>query len=136
MNISVLLQIAPVVPARLVVLAVGVVISLLGTTELVATQQHRHTARNEQRQEEVLDLTVADRFNAQIGRRTFDPVVRTVLDFPPITVTLTIGQIVFTPEADQIVQGKAIMAGHEVDTALRPFAGAPIQILAAADPAG
>src|SRR5262249_46733822 len=40
-NIGVLVQPAPVVPADLVVLAVGVVVAVLGAQELVAAEHHR-----------------------------------------------------------------------------------------------
>ena len=46
-------------PARFVVLAVGVVVAALRAAEFVATEQHRHPARDQQCQQEILDLAAS-----------------------------------------------------------------------------
>jgi len=43
-DVTVALEAAPVVPARLVVLAVSIVVASLRATELVASQEHRYAA--------------------------------------------------------------------------------------------
>ena len=55
-DFSVLFQAVPVMPARFVVLAVSVVVTALGAAKFVSAEQHRHPARDEQSQQEVLDL--------------------------------------------------------------------------------
>src|SRR4030065_2315904 len=51
-NIPVLFQTAPVMPARFVVLAVGVVVAALRATKFVPAEQHRHAAREQKGQKE------------------------------------------------------------------------------------
>lgn len=54
----------------------------------------------------------------------------------PVPIILSIGFIVLGAIAHQIGQGKAIMTGDEIATAVRPFARLDIEVSAAADPAG
>ena len=59
----------PVEPARLVVLAVGVVIAVLGPADLVATEEHRHALGEEQGGEHVPFYAVAGTLDPhRIGR--------------------------------------------------------------------
>ena len=55
-NFPVLFQTAPVIPARFVVLAVGVIVAALRAAKFVPAEQHRHAARDQQGQKEILDL--------------------------------------------------------------------------------
>ena len=52
-QIGIVLAQFPVDPAYWVVLAIGIVIALLRPGELVATKDHRHTARHQQRGQQV-----------------------------------------------------------------------------------
>ena len=64
-----LVDVVPVVPGDLVVLAVGVVVAALGAAELVAAEQHRDALGQQQRGQEVASLAVAQRQDRP-GRRS------------------------------------------------------------------
>src|SRR5687767_9799603 len=49
----------PVEPTDLIVLAIGVVITVLGPRKLIAPNDHRNALRQHQRREEVADLAAA-----------------------------------------------------------------------------
>ena len=66
---------SPVKPTYVVVLTPGIVIPVLGSAELVTAKQHGYTARDQQRQEEVHDLTFSYSLDSGIRRLAFDPVV-------------------------------------------------------------
>src|ERR1700722_9583117 len=135
-NLRVLLQVTPVVPARCVILTIGVVVTTLRAAELVAALQHRHAPGNEERQQEVADLALTQRLDIRIPGRTLDTVVRTEIVVRAIPVLLAVGEVVFVGEAHEVVQREAVVTGDEVDTALRALAGLRIDILAAADTTG
>ena len=48
-DVLILFQVAPVIPAGFVILAIGVVITPLRASKFVTPQQHRHATRDEQR---------------------------------------------------------------------------------------
>ena len=56
----------PVEPARRIVLVVRVVVAALRAPDLVAREEHRHAARQQQNREEVLHLPRAQRLNGGI----------------------------------------------------------------------
>jgi uncharacterized membrane protein len=51
-----LFKMRPVKPTGFIVLAVGVVVAALRAAKFVSAEQHRHAARDQQGQQEVLDL--------------------------------------------------------------------------------
>src|SRR5207237_996400 len=81
-----MIDLGPVDPRDLVVLAVRVVVAFLGPAELVSHRQHRHALRKEKRGEQVSLLLRAElehrwlvgvTFNAAVPR----PVVRLAISF-------------------------------------------------------
>ena len=62
MQVPVPVEQAPVEPADLVVLAIGVVVAVLRAAHFVAHQQHRRAERGQQHDDEVLHLAAAQRF--------------------------------------------------------------------------
>src|SRR5208337_3352082 len=129
------LEIPPVVPTRLVVLAIRVVVAVLPAAAFIAAEQHRHPAGDEQREQEVLDLAPADRFDAWIGRVTFQAVIVAEILIDPVAATLAVGSIMLFTKAHQVVEREPVMTGHVVDAALRTLTGLRINIGAAADAA-
>src|SRR6185437_5445341 len=53
-----------------------------------------------------------------------------------VAVVLAIGPIVLVPEAHEVIEREAIVAGEEIDAALGALAGLRIDVGAAADAAG
>ena len=65
----------PVEPARIIILAVGIIIATLTTPHLVAHNKHGHTCRQYDCCEKVLHLPVAESLDFGIVRRTFEAAV-------------------------------------------------------------
>jgi len=74
-DVLVSFQTAPVVPARFVVLAVGVVVPVLGAPKFVSTKQHGHPARYQKSQQEVLDLPSPHSLDAGVRGLALNAVV-------------------------------------------------------------
>src|SRR5438067_12832902 len=66
-----LVAMLPVVPGRLVVLAVGVVVAPLRASDLVAAEQHRDTLRQEEGGHEIASLAVAQSPDRGVASRAF-----------------------------------------------------------------
>ena len=98
-------------------MAISVVVSLLGSPELIARHQHRYALGQHQRREHVFNLTISHFVNDGLVRGTFDTEVITEIVVVPVAVVFPVGQIVFVAVADQIVERKTIMGRDEVDTA-------------------
>ena len=75
MNIRMPLEQAPVQPADLVVLTIGVIVAPLGAAHLIAHQQHRGADRNQRRDDEVLHLAAAQLLDGGIFARPLDPAI-------------------------------------------------------------
>ncbi len=119
MHVRVLRDERPVEPARLVVLAVGIVVAPLRAAHLVAHQNHGHADRQQRDGQKVLHLPVAKRLDARIVRRTFDPTVPAPVVVGAVTVVFAIGLVVLAVVGDEVVEGEAIVTRHEVDALLR-----------------
>ena len=111
----------PIDPTRLVVLAIGIVVAPLAAPEFVSGKKHRHASGDRDGQQKILDLPAAHGFNGRIVRLSLDAVVRAVVLIRSIPVALAVGFVVLSGVADQVVQRKTIVAGDEVDAALRPL---------------
>src|SRR6201996_610411 len=61
----------PVVPRQLIVLAIGVVISSLRTSDFIASRKHRHTLRQHQSRQKITHLAFAERVDGLIAGRPF-----------------------------------------------------------------
>src|SRR5512139_466159 len=72
---EVAIDVLPVEPGNLVVLAIGVVVALLRTSELVATEQHGNALREKEGGEDVALLARAEGVHAWIVGRPFDAAV-------------------------------------------------------------
>src|SRR5262245_33803337 len=95
MHVSVPLNQAPVEPADLVVLTIGVVVASLGAPDLVAHREQRHPQRQHRHCEEVLDLPIADRLYGGIVSWTFNTPVIAPVVIRAITIAFTVGLVVF-----------------------------------------
>src|SRR5205823_2611381 len=85
---------APVVPGDGVVLAVGVVVALLGTAELIATEQQGHAEGGQHRGEQGPLLTAAQGEDAGVGGRSFGSAVPRAIVVGAIPVVFTVGLVV------------------------------------------
>jgi hypothetical protein len=90
-NFPVLIQTAPVIPARFIILTIGIVVTSLGASKFVAAEQHRHPARDKEGEQEVFDLTLSDRLNAGVVCFALDAVITAVIRVSPVVITFPIG---------------------------------------------
>src|SRR3954468_15042963 len=118
MNVGVFLKQTPVEPGDIVVLAKSVVVATLGTTYLVSHKQHRRPYGEQGHGEKILDLTVAQTLEVRVVGLYFGTAVPTEIAVGTVPVTLAVYFIVLAVEGNQIVEGKAVVAGNEVDALL------------------
>src|SRR5271165_4458254 len=105
----------PVVPADLVVLAVGVVVAVLGAAELIAAAQHGNALRKKQRRQQVALLALACGEDFRIVGRTFNAHVPGVIVVGAVLIVLAVGFVVLVVVADQVFQREAVVSRREVD---------------------
>ncbi len=108
----------PIEPARAVVLAVGVIVSALATSHLIAHQKHGDSRGKHKGCEEVLHLLVTKPLDYGIVRRAFKPAVPASVLAASVAVVLAVVFIVLVVIGDEVVQCKAVVAGHEIDALL------------------
>src|SRR5690606_33334844 len=105
----------PVHPGDGVVLAVGVVVAVLGTADLVAVGEHGHALAEHERGQHVAHLAAAQRGDGRVGGGAFRAVVPRAVVVGAVPVVLPVGFVVFAVVGDEVGQGEAVVAGDEVD---------------------
>src|SRR5687767_6289931 len=117
-------DILPVVPGDVVVLAVTVVVSTLRAGDFVAAEQHRHPLREEERRQEIADLPVPETIDfGVLTRPLFAAVPGPIVAFA-VAVLFAVGFVVFVVVGDEITEREAIVRGDEIDAGVRPPRGA------------
>src|SRR5208337_2625691 len=124
MEVPVAVEEAPVEPAHLVVLAVGVAVALLRATHFVAHLQHRRTDRCEQDDEEILYLAPPHLLDSSVGGRTLDPTIPGEVGSWAVAVSFRVRLVVLAIVRNKIVQRETVVAGDKIDAlfGLLPFA--------------
>src|SRR5258708_3147975 len=134
MHISVLRNQRPVEPTDLVVLAIGVVVTLLRAPHFVAHRYHRETQRQHRHREEILHLPVAELLHVGVGGGTFNSPIITSIVVSTVAVAFAIGLVVLAVVGNQIVECEAVVTGHEIDAGLRLALLATVDLRAAEQP--
>ncbi len=124
----------PVVPGRLVVLAVRVVVASLRPPELVAAADHGNPARQQQRGEQVPLLAAAVRNDRGVLRLALDPAVVGPVVVDAVAAALLVGLVVLLVVRDQVPQRHPVVGRHEVDARGRATALALVQVGAPGEP--
>src|SRR6204780_2395258 len=93
---------APVEPADLVVLAVGVVVAPLCPPDLVAGDHHRHALGKQQYRGEVLDLPLTEVLDRRVGGLAFYATVPAVVVVVTVPVPLAVCLVVLDVIGDQV----------------------------------
>src|SRR6516165_8786342 len=104
----------PVEPANLVVLAIGIVVATLGATDFVAHDEHRNSQRKQSDGQEILDLSVSQVFNFGRAGWPLDTTVPATI-VGAVAVFFAVGLVVLLVVGNQVIQGKSVVTGHEVD---------------------
>src|SRR5215472_11509322 len=105
----------PVEPANLVVLAIGIVVATLGATDFVAHDEHRNSQRKQSDGQENLDLSVSQVFNFGRAGWPLDTTVPATIVVGAVAVFFAVGLVVLLVVGNQVIQGKSVVTGHEVD---------------------
>ncbi len=130
---QVLVEVRPVVPADLVVLAVGVVVPALRAADLVAAQQHRRALTQEQGRQEVPLLLASQGVDGGVVRLAFRAAVPGDVVVVPVVAAFLVGVVVFLLVRDGVAQGEAVVGGHEVDARVGFPAVVLVQVTAAGE---
>ena len=117
-DVGILLQIAPIEPRYLVVLAIGVVVALLGITHLIARQHHGDALADHQHGDGILHLTVAQADDGSIVGFALATTIPAVVMVFAVSVVLAIGLVMFFVIRDEVHERKAVVSRDEVDTGL------------------
>ena len=131
-----LVDVVPVDPGQLRVVAVGVVVAVLGAAQLVAVRDHRYALGEQQRRHEVAPLPGPQREDLRVVGRPFDTAVPRAVVVLAVAVVLGVGLVVLLVVGDQVRQREAVVAGDEVDAGDRPAAVVLVQVGRPAQAAG
>ncbi len=112
----------PVDPANLAVLAVGIVVAVLSTRELIARHNHRRALCQQQGGEQVAHLTQTQAVDFRIFGRTFNAVVPGQIVVAAVLVVFVVGFVVLVVVRHQVMQRETIVRGDEVHGRLRTTA--------------
>src|SRR5215207_2661110 len=105
----------PVIPAEIIVLAVGVVVAALGTAHFIAAEQHRRALGKEEGGQKVPLLPGADGEDLCVGRRAFMSVIAGDVVVGTVSISLTICPVDLVFVGDEVAQGEAVVGGDKVD---------------------
>jgi hypothetical protein len=117
-NVGVFGHHRPVEPTRTIILAIGIVVSLLSTPHLIAHDKHGHAHGEYRSREKVLYLPVAQLFYFRIVHMAFKAAVPAPVILVVVAVVLAIFSVVLAVVTDNIVQRETIVARNEVDALL------------------
>src|SRR5208337_5675881 len=109
---------APVKPAQFIVLAVGIVVAELGPPCFIPHQKHGCAKGEEVKAEKVFYLPAAQLLNHGIIGRTFKATVPAKVIISAIPVLFPVCEVVLLRVSNEVVQGKAIMTGNEINALL------------------
>src|SRR5215207_4064409 len=105
----------PVIPAEIIVLAVGVVVAKLGTADFIAAEKHRRALRQKEGGQKVPLLPGADGENRRVGGGALMSVVAGDVVVGAVSIVLAIRPVVLAIVGDEVAQGEAVVGSHEVD---------------------
>ena len=105
-----LLHAFPVRPAHTVVLAPGIVVSVLGIAELISAIDHRCSLAQKQHQERISKLLFTQAADGLLPGRTLYSTVPGIVIITSIVIVLTICLIVTVIVSHCIIQGKTVLA--------------------------
>ena len=97
-----LLVTMPVEPTTLVVLAISIVISALGSPQLVSAAKHRHPLRQKQSRQEIPALPIAQSIDLRIFGWSFHPAIPRQIIVVAVAIIVAVQLVVFFVVADQI----------------------------------
>src|ERR1700691_2870648 len=127
---------APVEPADLVVLAIGVVVSSLCPPDLVAGDYHRHALGKQQYRGKVLDLPPAEVLDRRVGGIAFYTAVRAVVVVVAVPVSLAVCLVVLGVIGNKVIECEAVVGGDEIHAVFWSLPGGLEEVRTSRDPGG
>src|SRR5436305_8582005 len=94
-QIMILFHEMPIEPTDLIILAVGVVVSLLGTSDFIASHKHRDALGEQKNSCKILDLALAQCLNVRIVRLSFHTTIPAQIIIITIPIPFAIAFVVF-----------------------------------------
>src|SRR5579863_5789549 len=126
------IDLVPVQPRDLIVLAVRVVVALLRAAEFVARKQHRNAQREEERGEKISLLTRSqDGDLAIVTSRAFHTAIPGTIVGLAVAILLAVVLVMLLVVADEIVQGEPVVRGQKIDAGVGTAATRFVKIRAA-----
>src|ERR1700724_3375838 len=108
MDIGMLSDERPVKPTALVVLAIGVVVTLLGAPHFVTHQNHRQTQREHRHSQKVLHLPISQTLYHSIIGWPFDSAIPASVVVGAVPVVLAVRLVVLLVVGDEVVECEAV----------------------------
>src|SRR2546423_13863533 len=105
----------PIQPTDLIVLTIGVVISLLGATELIAAQKHRHALGQKEHRQKIALLPPAQTVDVRIVGRTLDAAIPGTVVIVSVAIFVAVRFVVLVVVTDKVVEGEAVVRSDEID---------------------
>jgi len=122
-QLGVLFEQGPVLPVKLVIVAIGIVVAELRATHFVAHEDHGYALADEQHGHGVLHLTHAQGVDAGVVGRPFPAAVPTVIVVGSVAVVFAVGLVVLLVVGDEVIEREAVVGGDEVDGGRGPASG-------------
>ncbi len=123
----------PVDPGQLVVLAEPVVVAALRPPELVAVTDHRNALRQQQSGEEVTALLGPQGEDRRVVGVALSPAVPRTVVALAVVVVLAVRVVVLLVVRDQVAQRESVVRGDEVDRRDRAAGGVLVEVGRAGD---
>jgi len=117
--VALLAEVFPADPAGFVVLAIGVVVTVLRIADLVAGQHQRRALCEEEAGELVLAKLAAQRRDRGIVGRALMAAIIAVVVARAVAVVFAVGLVVLLVVAEQVRQRKTVVDGDMVDAGPR-----------------
>src|SRR5262249_36862617 len=110
----------PIDPRNFVVLAIGVVVTALSSSQFVTGEDHGGALRQHQAYQYVALLTGAQRIDCGVlGRPLNSAIPRSIVTLA-IAILFAVRLVVFLAERHQIMEGESVMRCYEIDAGTRP----------------
>ena len=134
--ISVHPQVIPVEPGNFVVLTVAVIVAVLGVAEFIAGEDHGRAAAAHKDSDGIAHHLAAQLLDDGIIRGPFYPAVPAAVVVGAVRVVPAVGLIVLMIVGKQIIEGKTVVTGDEIDRRTESLIFTAVKVIGTHDPGG
>ena len=111
-EVFLLVELIPVEPASFVILTVCIVVATLRSQHFIAHEQHWHPLRKRPDRQRIFSLSQPQPLNGRIVGWPFRAAVPAIVFICAIPIVFTVGFVMLLVIAQQIVEGKSVVAGN------------------------